>query len=229
MKHTPKIVVVSIIILVLGAYWFYTQQTKNPDSQEVVWSGTVLVETPKTPESPEVIPLPDVLGEKIISPISWASDRITKKSFGTYVTPQDSPVSPERFRGYHTGVDFETTESEKDDDVEITALCSGKLVKKWVATGYGGYAVQSCTIDDKEVTVVYWHLRESSIKSAVDDELVAGDSLWVLWTWSSDETDNERKHLHLSIHLWSDVNIMGYTQSESELSGWLDPKTILWL
>lgn len=165
----------------------------------------------------------------IQAPISNASSRITKKFFGTYVTPQNSPVKPERFTGFHTGLDFETTAAEKDADVQVTALCDGKLLVKGYASGYGGYAVQSCTISGKAVTVIYGHLRQSSIKPVAGAALKAGDPIAVLGTGYSSETDGERKHLHLGIHIGAGVNIKGYVQSKSELSGWMDPQKVLGL
>src|SRR5438105_13240780 len=39
-------------------------------------------------------------------PLENAQTRVTKKFFGTKVSPGNSPVTPERFSGYHTGVDF---------------------------------------------------------------------------------------------------------------------------
>ena len=38
--------------------------------------------------------------------------RITKKPFGIFITTQNSPVQPERFSGYHTGVDVEYKDAE---------------------------------------------------------------------------------------------------------------------
>lgn len=68
-----------------------------------------------------------------MEPINHAQDRISKKPFGLYVTTKKSPVSPERFIGFHTGVDFETFDSEKNSEIPIHAICSGKLIlKKWV-------------------------------------------------------------------------------------------------
>ncbi|NTU99252.1 hypothetical protein HGA64_04600 [Candidatus Falkowbacteria bacterium] len=48
-------------------------------------------------------------GDVFVPPISDALSRVTKKPFGIKVSPKNSSVSPERFTGYHTGVDFETT------------------------------------------------------------------------------------------------------------------------
>ncbi len=178
------------------------------------------------PANQVIIPPPAVSGAaKLVFPITSAKTRITKKFFGTYVTPQSSPVQPERFTGYHTGLDFETFPDEQNVDVPIYAICSGPLLQKRTATGYGGVAVQKCTINNQSVTVVYGHLRLLSIKDSVNEELIAGDELGVLGTGYSPETDGERKHLHLSIHKGSSINIKGYVQNKSELSGWLDPQS----
>jgi murein DD-endopeptidase MepM/ murein hydrolase activator NlpD len=136
---------------------------------------------------------------------------------------------PERFTGYHTGLDFETTTAEQNTDVQINVICAGKLLQKGYASGYGGYAVQACTINNQAVTVIYGHLRESSIAPTVGQELKAGDHLAVLGTGYSTETDGERKHLHLGIHIGTSINILGYVPNKSQLSGWLDPKVVLGL
>jgi hypothetical protein len=111
--------------------------------------------------------------EEVVAPVDMAEERIVKKFFGTYVTPQNSPVQPERFRGYHTGLDFETFPEEKNTDVAVKVICSGKLVRLGRASGYGGYVVQACTINHQTVTVVYGHLRESSILGAVGRQFSA--------------------------------------------------------
>ena len=156
-------------------------------------------------------------------PLTDAQARETKKSFGTYVTPTDSPVSPEKFTGYHTGLDFETTPAEADVDVPVRALCDGTLLVKEYATGYGGVAVQSCVLDSQAVTVIYGHLKLASITPAVGAALKRGDTLGILGKGYSTETDGERKHLHLGIHKGTMVNILGYVQTQSALDGWLDP------
>lgn len=161
-----------------------------------------------------------------VAPISRANERVTKKPFGVYVTPTSSPVSPEKFSGYHTGVDFETFVDEQTNDVPVVAICGGKLRSKQRAAGYGGVAVQDCFIDDQPITVVYGHLRVASITRA-GEYLSPGEQLGVLGTGYSSETDGERKHLHLGIHLGSAQNIRGYVAQESELRSWLNPLTYI--
>jgi len=162
------------------------------------------------------------LQKATVDPIDNALARITKKPFGIYITPKTSPVQPERFQGYHTGTDLETYSSEQNIDVPVRALCDGKLLVARFASGYGGVAVESCTLDGQAVTIIYGHIRLSSVAFKVGDQMKAGDFLANLGTGYSNETDGERKHLHLGIHKGTSINILGYVQAKSELSGWLD-------
>lgn len=217
-----KIFFILSITLVLAAGCNKTKpaaSTKSPTS-----TSSTSNQTSTTKPTTASTAAPDV-----VSPISNPESRITKKFFGTYVTPKNSPVMPERFTGYHTGLDFETTAAEQNTDVQINVICDGKLLQKGYASGYGGYAVQACAINNQAVTIVYGHLRESSIAPKVGQELSAGDHLAVLGTGYSTETDGERKHLHLGIHIGTIVDILGYVPNKSQLSGWLDPKIVLGL
>ncbi|MES2223778.1 MAG: M23 family metallopeptidase [Patescibacteria group bacterium] len=157
-----------------------------------------------------------------VMPISDASSRITKKHFGTYVTPKNSPVSPEVFTGFHTAVDFETFPSEKDIDVPIYVICSGKILVKRVANGYGGMVVQSCALQGSPITVVYGHLRLADMKAIVGDTLKSGEFLTNLGTGYSTETAGERKHLHLGIHKGATPDTRGYIANKSDLQNWID-------
>jgi len=156
-------------------------------------------------------------------PISGGLSRVTKKPFGLFVSPGHSPVSPEKFIGFHTGIDFETTPQEQNSDVPIYAACAGKLLLKKYVSGYGGVAVQACKLDNADVTIIYGHLRLSSIIPNVGDTLSPGQQIAVLGLGYSSETDGERKHLHFGIHISTAINILGYVQKQSELSGWLNP------
>ncbi len=154
-------------------------------------------------------------------------ERATKKFYGTDVTPTDSPVQPERFRGYHTGLDFETFPTEADKDVPVSAACAGTvLYRDWVS-GYGGVLVQSCSIDGQSVTVLYGHLRLDAIAVQKGDTLKLGQRIGVLGTGGSDETDGERKHLHFAVHRGADVELKGYVQQPEDLGAWIDPLELL--
>lgn len=174
-------------------------------------------------------PLPTVTGEGdqsgrgFVWPLKNVGERVTKKTFGILITPETSPVQPEKFRGYHTGTDFETFSEEAETDVAVRAVCTGPVAAKRTASGYGGVLVQHCTYANEPITVVYGHMRLASIASAIGDSITAGDTLGVLGTGKSNETDGERKHLHLSIHKGTVIDIRGYVASQSLLDQWLDP------
>lgn len=155
-------------------------------------------------------------------PLEWAGERITKKRFRQYITPQNSPVQPERFRGYHTGTDFEIFPEELNADVPVVAICDGKIALKKTATGYGGVLVEDCEPDNQPITVIYGHLKITSITKKVGDALAKGEEIGILGKAFSAETSSERKHLHLGVHKGSAIDIRGYVQNQSELSGWID-------
>jgi len=182
------------LILIVAAFLFFRSKPKTSSSN---------------PASPSTIPL------------ARESERVTKKPFGIYITPKTSPVQPERFTGYHSGTDFETFPEEAGVDVPFYAICDGKILVKRFASGYGGVFVQSCTIDNQAVTVIYGHVSLKSIAKNIGDELTKGEKIGNL-SHSPDETDGERKHLHLGIHKGTTVDIRGYVQAQSELSAWLD-------
>ena len=160
---------------------------------------------------------------QLVPPLDRALARVTKKPFGIKITPTTSPVQPERFSGYHAGADFEIFPEEQNKDVAVFAVCQGKLLVEKRASGYGGVIVQACIIDEQKVTVVYGHLRLSSVLAEIQQEIGAGDKLGVLGAGYTQETDGERKHLHLAIHKGETINIKGYAQNAAELEDWLDP------
>jgi len=176
----------------------------------------------ETKQGPSTSTPPTSTRSGIAAPITNWQARATKKPFGIYITPQNSPVQPEKFFGYHTGVDFETFLDEQNIDVPIYAVCDGKLLQKRTATGYGGIAVLACKLNGQDVTIIYGHVRLSSVSVNVGDLLKAGDKLAVLGTGFSVENDGERKHLHLGIHKGTAINILGYAQNQAELSNWID-------
>lgn len=155
-------------------------------------------------------------------PISNAKSRITKKPFGIKISPKNSPVKPERFSGYHTGVDFETLPKEQNIDIPIYAICNGTLIyKNWVS-GYGGVAIEKCLLNKQYITVLYGHLKYSSISNKVGQKILQGNKIAILGKGYSKETDGERKHLHLGIHKSPKIYLQGYVGTKKELQSWLD-------
>lgn len=160
--------------------------------------------------------------ESLNQPLENATSRITKKPFGIYITPEDSPISPERFTGYHNAIDYEILAGEENTSVLVSAVCGGELVQKRQADGYGGLAIQRCVIDNQPAVVYYGHINLESIRHQVNDYLVPGENFATLGQGFTLETDNERKHLHLGISKGNTVDIRGYVPNESELENWIN-------
>ncbi len=161
------------------------------------------------------------------APFDRISERATKKPFGIFITPRNSPVQPERFRGYHVGTDFETFPEEKDADVPIYAITDGKILMKKPASGYGGVLVESGTYNSSSITIIYGHLNLDSISKKVGNSLSQGEQIGILGKGYSPETDGERKHFHLGIHTGKEINILGYVSNEEALKDWIDPMILL--
>ncbi len=164
---------------------------------------------------------------EISEPITNSLKRITKKPFGLQVSPQNSPVSPEKFTGFHNAVDFEILAGEEEIEVSIYAICKGKIVLKKSVSGYGGVVVEECEINEQTVTVIYGHLNLSETVKKVNDTLESGEKLTVLGRGFTKETGGERKHLHLGIRKGSKIDMRGYVQTEKELNEWIDIAEIL--
>ncbi|MFC1663323.1 M23 family metallopeptidase [Patescibacteria group bacterium] len=156
-------------------------------------------------------------------PMDDFQDRITKKRFGQYITPANSPVQPERFSGYHTAVDLETTELEQNTDVPVYALADGVIKHASTASGYGGVMLIEHIVADDTITAVYGHVRLSSITKNVGDSVTNGERIAYLGTGGTAETGGERMHLHFGLLKGTSINIRGYVASESELGSWYDP------
>lgn len=153
-------------------------------------------------------------------PVLEFKGRITKKTFGQFITRENSPVQPERFSGYHTAVDVEY--SDVEGDVPVYALADSIVVLSRTATGYGGVIVLDFEFEGKRRTAIYGHIKPSTLP-AVNTRFNKGDRIALLGDGYSSETDGERKHLHFGIRSDNQVNILGYVQNESELSGWQNP------
>lgn len=157
-------------------------------------------------------------------PIAEFELRITKKPFGRYVSPTDSPVQPERFTGYHTGVDVEY--EDVTSDVPVYAVAKGEIIYSGTVDGYGGVTLLRFTYQDKTYTALYGHLRPAQLPN-VGQTLDAGEVLGVLGTGHTTETDGERRHLHFSLRPDNELELRGYVRQASELSDWNDPLDFL--
>ena len=186
----------------------------------ILFSARLLTDSLQTQTLSNQNATPDTKTASFSQPLDQALRRLTHKPFGLYVSPQNSPLKPERFTGYHTGVDFETFPGEQNKPIPVFAVCTGPLLQKSWVKGYGGVVVQACTLNNQPVTVVYGHLKLSSLAAQPDQRLGSGIKLAVLGTGFSTETDGERKHLHLGLHLGSTINLRGYVKTQAELNQW---------
>lgn len=150
----------------------------------------------------------------------------TKKIFGQYITKENSPISPERFSGYHTGVDIEINPDQLDKEVPVYAITDTELIYKKGISGYGGVVIIKFQFNNETVTALYGHLKIESISQNIGDKIQKGEKLGILGKAYSTETDGERKHLHFSIHKGSSIELKGYVQNQSELSAWIDPNSL---
>lgn len=232
MNKKATVVVTIIIAVFAGFFWFGKKANELPANNTARIENNILrdsngsIYSSSTP-TPRTMEIRDNQKKTIASPINNALERITKKPFGIKVSPKNSPVNPEHFSGYHTGVDFEAFENEQNVDVSIYAICNGPLVLKKTASGYGGVIVQKCEINKEAVTVIYGHMKLLSIAKDPGDDFSAGEKIGLLGKGYSEETGGERKHLHLSIRKGTAINILGYAQSEKILAGWINIKDLL--
>ncbi|HEV2413121.1 MAG TPA: M23 family metallopeptidase [Candidatus Saccharimonadales bacterium] len=159
----------------------------------------------------------------LVEPIDQFHQRITKIFFGTYVTPQNSPIQPERFTGYHTGVDVEY--GDVTGTVPVYAIANGIVTYSNWASGYGGVTVIQVTIDGALHLVLYGHLDPSSTLP-VGTQVSQGQQIGILGIAYSQQTDGERRHLHFDILASDTLDLRGYVPVASELSGWIDPLSL---
>ena len=173
-----------------------------------------------TPFSPSATRAPVA---SLTIPVPEFYSRITKKTFGTYVTPQNSPVSPERFTGFHTGVDVEY--SDVAAEVPVSAVYAGQIIYSGWVSGYGGLIAERIHFNNNDYVVIYGHLApQSLIPKGMTVE--AGQKIGVLGKGYSTETDGERRHLHLAFVKGDQINFRGYAATQGELSKWENPLTL---
>lgn len=188
----------------------------------------VWVATARASERPMLLPLAanalTALVESnpfgLLDPVAQFKDRISKKTFGMYITPDTSPVDRDRFAGFHTGVDAEFTDTTVD--IPVSAITDGMVVlSKW-ATGYGGVVVIRHIIMDIPVFALYGHLDPASLVT-VGTPVSPGQRLGILGDDHSEETDDVRKHLHFSLYAGEKMDVRGYVPAETDLANWMDP------
>ena len=194
-----------ILVILLGTIFIFNQKISQPKETKKLFKN----EQEKSAPTKE---------PRMVLPIAEFKERITKKPFAIYITPQNSPVQPERFTGYHTGVDVEY--EDVTTEVPVFAIDDGELVlAKWVS-GYGGAMVLKSNIENQELYVFYGHLDPQSLTENI--QVKKGERIAVLGDGQTEETDFERKHLHFAI-IKDKLDLRGYVKTEEELNAWHDP------
>jgi murein DD-endopeptidase MepM/ murein hydrolase activator NlpD len=223
------VVLILLIAIILVYFLYYKNHKQSVNNNQQAKITTPLTSTLKpvapaqTPPTKSVDPLYNNNPNGLDYPIKDFKNRITKKTFGMYITPQNSPVQPERFTGYHLGVDIEY--GDVSSDVPVYAISDGTITySNWVS-GYGGVLILKVNINGAPHSVLYGHLRPTSLPS-VGTNFKKGQQMAVLGTAYSHETDGERRHLHFSVLSNDRIQLLGYAQTKSQLSGWIDPLTL---
>lgn len=212
MKLFVKIILIVVFVMLLvGSFFIF----KKFNSEKV---------NPSQPAPSISTSVPAVAQSEFFQPITEFNQRITKKPFSIYVTPQNSPVQPERFTGYHTGVDIEY--KDITNDIPVYAIADSTVELARTVSGYGGVMVLSFDYNGTKTYAVYGHLRLSSMTQKTT--LKKGEQIAVLGTGYSTETDGERRHLHFAILKKSTIDLKGYVPTLAELnSGWYNPLDII--
>lgn len=210
-KYKWIIFILILVVVLLLIYYIDKKYPKNAIS-------------PQPSPSISLTTSPSIVNSNTLDfPIADFKSRITKKPFGVYITPQNSPVQPEKFSGYHTGLDVEY--EDVTADVPVFAISDGKIVySNWVS-GYGGVFILEVNLGGKLHNVLYGHIRPSSLPNT-GQTFKKGEKIAVLGTGYSQETDGERRHLHFAILSDNRIDLKGYVQNKSDLSGWVDPQTL---
>ncbi|HTK04410.1 MAG TPA: M23 family metallopeptidase [Candidatus Eisenbacteria bacterium] len=206
----------------------YAQAAAMPKAEPLVL-GSQDGPVAEEPAVAEHLTLSPGLPTPLLPPVADAARRITKKPFGIEIHPETSPVPNDRFNGFHVGVDFETFSDEADAAVPVRAICSGPLLFKVKAKGYGGVAVQGCVIGGEEVSVIYGHLDVESVVAEPGSRLKAGAFVGDLGQGYSEQTDGVRKHLHLGIRKGRTNDIRGYVKDPADMTEFLDARALLGL
>jgi murein DD-endopeptidase MepM/ murein hydrolase activator NlpD len=210
-KKVIFIIIGLVIVVLLGLFFIFYRNFLGP-----LHSTSI----PASSQGQAKLNQPQKMKTPIIADsIAQFKSRITKKPFGIYITPQTSPVQPERFTGYHTGDDVEY--GDVAGDVPVYAVYDGTIVLSQFVSGYGGTIVLRCNINGEDLYVLYGHLNPASLTPA-NTQVTKGQQIAILGQGYTQQTDNERKHLHFSIHKGS-LDLRGYVQNQGELSGWYDP------
>lgn len=135
------------------------------------------------------------------------------KAFGEYVD--------DRFAGYHVGEDIEVDSTMQQ--VPIQSIANGVVrFVDWVP-GYGGLLIVRHMIEDESINALYGHIDLSSTTLEVNDAVERGQFLANLGKGETQQTDQEREHLHFALYKGEELMTNGYVQKASDIAKWINP------
>ena len=215
MKRNKSIFLVLIYLIIGGLIFFKFQFLPKTNNSEPITQTDF---QPTLPDSTESLKT-----SSLAEPVANFKARVTKKPFGIYSTPQNSPIQPERFTGYHTGADAEYEDAKTA--VPVFAVNDGKITFSQYASGYGGVFILETEMNEKKHSVLYGHIRPASLPR-VGTTFSKGQQIALLGTGYSNETNGERRHLHFAILTDTRLDIKGYVSKKADLSGWINPLSL---
>lgn len=213
-----KVYIITLILIFFVVTYFLVINLKK--STPISISSNNPTTTTISPTQNSTISAIPTANKTLVEPVTNFKSRITKKPFGIYITLENSPVQPENFTGYHTGIDVEY--EDITDNVPIIAVANGKIVYSGFVSGYGGTIIEEIDLDGSKHNILYGHLRPDSLPT-VGTTVKQGNQIAILGTGYTRETDNERKHLHFAILSNNRIDLKGYVQNQLDLQNWLNP------
>lgn len=157
--------------------------------------------------------------------------RITLKGFGDQIDDKfykgKEHLFPfNRFYGYHSAVDLEYLDGEKNKLIPIFAVADGKITYIGRLNGYGGIILENLEGEGK--TALYGHVKLNNLKIKNGQKVEAGQIITYLGDEFSSETSKERKHLHFGIYNGEDLYFKGHETNLTTLKRkWINPTEFL--
>lgn len=164
-------------------------------------------------------------------PMDRYEERITIKDFGMLIDDdfykgKEHLFPYNTFYGYHAAVDLEVFSEEKNESVPVYAVAKGKITFVGHIQGYGGVIRQE--VDGGNRTALYGHVKITGFSPHASDIVNAGEMIGYLGDEFSDQTSQERKHLHFGIYKGKDYSFHGHETSEKILTeNWENPTIYL--
>lgn len=240
MKRYLFFIIAFIILLALAAivYLVFFRKAKTNSSSNNQASTSSIANSSQSNQTPTSTSTPTPAANQpaptLVYPITQFADRITTNDFGQHwpaggTTNPDIKVCPKAtyYVGFHTANDLETFANEQNTPVPVYAIAAGTVKEAGPVSGYGGLIVLESTINGSVNTIYYGHIDLGTKTVTAGDSVSAGQKIAELGPACSPTNGNVRKHLHFGMHKGTAVDVKGYVPSQSDLSAWTDPNSLL--